>query len=227
MKSCRVVIFGYSKLGEEVAEQLVSRRYKLLVVDTDKANLERARKQGHEVAEIDYTDDKEMRSIGLGGDVDILFSLFPEDADNVFVTIAARALDERVHILAIAESPESAYKLKAAGANKIIDPFEISGRRLSDLLYRPMVVDILDKTVFGKADLQVAEVQLSRRSPLLRRRLEALRLEERFFLIILGIIRGGTFTFATKGRGYPLEEGDVLVVIGPGEEVERFQRGVQ
>ncbi len=224
MRNCRVVIFGYSKLGEEVAEHLLTSRYDLLVVDTDKANIEKARRQGLEVAEIDYTDDEEMRNIGLGRDIDVVFCLFPEDADNVFVTISARALDEKVHILAIAESLESAYKLKAAGADKIIDPFEISGRRLSDLLYRPIVVDILDRTVFGKADLQVGEVEAG---ALQGRKLAELALEERFFLLILGIIRSGTFIFATEGSMVPLEEGDVLVVIGPGGEVDRFQREIR
>ncbi|WP_340121615.1 NAD-binding protein [Methylobacter svalbardensis] len=46
----------------------------------------------------------------------------PTHFDNVFLTVSARAIDKNITIVAIVDDPESAEKLLAAGANKIIDP---------------------------------------------------------------------------------------------------------
>jgi voltage-gated potassium channel len=86
---------------------------------------------------------------GIGADVDILFCFYPRDSDNVFLTLSARAIDKALTIVAIVDDPESAEKLLAAGANKIIDPYEICGRKTHDMLTKPDITNILDTLYSG------------------------------------------------------------------------------
>lgn len=130
----KVVIFGYNRLSFEAMSRLGLNFYQLLVVETDEEQAILARENDFEVSGIDFRSDDDLRSIGIGEDVDVIFCFFPDDADNVFLTISARSLDKKLHIIAVVENPDSAEKLLAAGANKIIDPYEICGRKIYELI---------------------------------------------------------------------------------------------
>jgi len=153
-----VAVFGYNRLSFEVASRLDSELYKIVVIDHDPVQLALARDNGLEAVCIDFRSDEDLKAVGIGSRIDTLFCFFEQDSDNVFLTLSARALDKELNIIAIVDSPESAGKLLAAGANKIIDPYEICGRKIHDILKRPDITDIFDHTVFGRHDLHLAEV---------------------------------------------------------------------
>jgi len=71
-------------------------------------------------------------------------------------------------------------------------------------------------------ELQMAEVTLSRRSPLAGQTLRSARVQEQFGLIVLAIWRQGT-VLARRLRDVPLRFGDILLVQGPGHALERVQ----
>lgn len=226
MKPQRIALFGYAKLGMEVANHLCRTGCELLVVDRDDGNLARAAERGLQTLKCDYTDDLELARAGVGGGLDLIFVLLPEDAENVFLTISARALAPRLTIVAVSDSPGSAAKLLAAGADKVIDPFEIAARRITDLIRKPLVVDMLDQTVFGQADLELAEVEVLPGSGLVGLGLGAVDLREGYELVVIGAVVGGAerhLRFAAEDAGYRLCRGDVLLVAGPSGDVVRFR----
>ncbi|CAA9258654.1 MAG: hypothetical protein AVDCRST_MAG26-2231 [uncultured Chloroflexia bacterium] len=71
-------------------------------------------------------------------------------------------------------------------------------------------------------ELQMAEVTLSRRSPLAGQTLRSARVQEQFGLIVLAIWRQGA-VMARRLRDVPLRFGDILLVQGPGHALERVQ----
>lgn len=218
----RIAVFGYHKLGMEVAKHLACTPCELLVIDSHDDNLGRAAERGYATLKCDYTDDLELARAGIGRDIDLIFCLLPEEAQNVFLVISARALAERLIIVAVSDSPGSEQKLRAAGADKVIDPFEIAGRRISDLLARPTVVDILDQTVFGGADLEMAEVEISREGRLAGRHLHDVSRLTGGNLVVVGLVRSGyerELRFALETPEYALAPGDVLMVVGPAADV--------
>jgi voltage-gated potassium channel len=155
-----------------------------------------------------------------------VFCLLLEDSENVFLAISARALDPRLRIVAVCQAPEAAPKLLAAGADKVVDPYEISGARVHELLERPLVVELMEQTVFGLQDLNIAEVTIPAGTWLHGVRLSELRRHMRQNVILLGVVdleRGKNLIFSTRGIDHNLDYGDVLVVIGPARDVENFR----
>ena len=73
-------------------------------------------------------------------------------------------MDKELNIVAIVDSRVLAEKLLAAGANKIIDPYEIRGCKIHDMLKRPDINDIFDHAVFGRHDLHLAVVMIPENS---------------------------------------------------------------
>lgn len=225
--SSPILIFGCNSLSLEVARQLTLQGREFALVSSDKVALLQAKARSYRTLEIDYTDDKALIKAGLGADVEVAFVLFQEDSRNVFLTISMRPLASSLRIVALAHSDDSRNKLVAAGADKVIDPYEISGRKIYDLMKRPLIAETMDSLVFGEESLNLEEVRVCAGSPLDGRRLGELELSSNYNLVLLGVVDrelGDQFIFSTSGVDHRLDPGDVLVVIGPVEELDRFRR---
>ena len=226
----RFAVFGCNPLAIEVAWRLSMAKTPFVMVDSDVALVDAANKEGLVAGLIDYTDDEALRAVGIGGHIEGMFSLFTEDSENVFLAISARALDPHLRIVAVCQAPEAAPKLLAAGANKVVDPYEISGARVHELIERPEVVDLLEQTVFGQQDLNAAEITIPRNSWLHGVHLSALRKVMTQNLILLGVVdleRGKELILSTRGIDHKLDYDDVLVVIGARCEIDSFRELIE
>jgi len=225
----RIVVFGYSVMSLEVMKRLNAKQHSVLFISEDEDEAALISDQGFETMIIDFRNDEELKLVGIGFDVDIIFCFYPTDSDNVFLTISARALDKELNIIAIVDDPESAEKLLAAGANKIIDPYEICARRTHNMLIKPDVTNVLDNTVFGQHDLNIAQIEIPKGSYLEDSKSSDLKLAEKYNLILIGIVDrelGDALHFAISEKKHTLNAGDVLVVLGPSNEIEHFKSAV-
>jgi voltage-gated potassium channel len=226
----RIAVFGYSIMSIEVMSRLNKDQYSFVFIGKDESETALVEEKGFETKIIDFRNDDELKSIGIGTDVDILFCFYPRDSDNVFLTISARAIDKTLTIVAIVDDPESAEKLLAAGANKIIDPYEICGRKTHDMLAKPDITNILDHTVFGRHDLHIAQIEIPEGSCLENTMSSELKLNEKHNLILIGVVdkeSGEALHFAISENDYILNAGDVLVVLGPSREIRSFKEEVE
>jgi len=226
----KFAVFGCNPLAIEVAWRLSLAKTPFVMVDSDAALVEAANKEGLVAELIDYTDDDALRSVGIGSHIEGMFCLFTEDSENVFLAISARALDPHLRIVAVCQAPEAAPKLLAAGADKVVDPYEISGARVHELIERPEVVELLEQTVFGQQDLNAAEITIPRHSWLHGVHLSALRKVMTQNLILLGVVdleRGKDLILSTRGIDHKLDYDDVLVVIGARSEIDAFRELIE
>lgn len=225
MAKKKVALFGYNKVSRAAASRLAKGPYDVLVVDLDEQRLEQASAKGFATLAIDFRSDDALHAMGIGRDIEMIFCFFAEDSENVFLTISARAIAPRLSIIAIVKDPESADKLLAAGADKIINPYEICGRKIYELIKKPVITDILDHTVFGRDDLNMAEVEIPLGSVLENTQLSDLNLEKKFNLILIGVVDkelGSDLLFSIGDQDHKLDAGDILVVLGPAQEIAAF-----
>ena len=222
----RFALFGCNPLAIEVARRLTMARTPFVMLDSDAALVEAAHKEGMLARQIDYTDDDALRDVGIGSHIEGVFCLFAEDSENVFLAISARALDPQLRIVAVCQAPQAAPKLLAAGADKVVDPYEISGARVHELIQRPEVVELLEQTVFGQQDLNIAEITIPHHSWLHGVHLSGLRKVMTQNVLLLGVVdleRGKDLIFSTRGIDHRLDYDDVLVVIGARSEIDAFR----
>ncbi|OYY94009.1 MAG: hypothetical protein B7Y41_08725 [Hydrogenophilales bacterium 28-61-23] len=222
----RYALFGCNALAIEVAWRLTMAKLAFVMLDRDATLVEQARQEGLAAEHLDYTDDDALRAVGIGGNVEGVFCMLREDSENVFLAISARALSPGLRIVAVCRSPEAADKLLAAGADKVVDPYEVSGARVHELIERPEVVELMEHTVFGLQDLNIAEVTIPVSSWLHGVRLNQLRKHMTQNVLLLGVVdreRGKDMIFSARGIDHNLDYDDVLVVIGPQRDVAAFQ----
>ena len=226
MKQTRLALFGCNQLAMEVALRLAASETRFVMIDRDPALVEKADRAGFDARVMDFTDDDSLREVGVGAEIDRVFCLLPEDSENVFLAISARAIDPNLRIIAVCQDPEAVRKLHAAGADKVVDPYEISGARVHELIERPEVVELLEQTVFGRQDLNVAEIAIPGASWLCGQPLAVLRRHMTQNLILLGVVDlelGMDLIFSPRGVDHKLDQDDILVVIGPRRQIDALR----
>lgn len=230
MNTRGIAIFGYYRSAVEVAAYLRAREHRIIIIDDNKDNLEKARRAGFEVAELDFRDDSELKKLDLGNQIDVLFCLFPDDAENVFLAISARALAPEVRIFAVAHDSRATPNLWAAGVDKVIETEAITGHRIWDILNRPIVTGIMDRTLFGQADLNIAEIPVNEGSFLDGLPVGEADLESRYDLILTGLVDQDKKEHFIHGKDVAdirIGPDTLLLVIGPASAIERLKQDMQ
>jgi voltage-gated potassium channel len=219
------IIFGGGEQGMAIAKWLGKQTGGILIVTSNPEKKIEIEKKGFNAIVIEHIEDENLQAIGIGQWVSTIFCMFQEDAHNVFVTLSARALAPNLRILGIADTNGSGQKLMAAGATKVIDPYEITGNRINELIQRPLLVKTLENTILGKANLDLSEIKIKNTSAIKGRRLSEINLDK-YNLILLGVVNqslSDRLMFNTAGLDHQLDADDYLVVIGPLEEIQHFR----
>ncbi|MEZ5069716.1 MAG: potassium channel protein [Bacteroidales bacterium] len=139
-----VVICGYGRNGKQAAIELLEHQEEIVIVESKPDIVQHLRQTpGMLYIEGDATDENVLILANLP-EAKALITTLPEDADNLFVVLTARELNEKLTIISRASAENSDVKLKRAGATNVIMPDRVGGRRMAKLVARPDVVEFID-----------------------------------------------------------------------------------
>ena len=146
------------------------------------------------------------------------------DAENVYVTLSARALRPDLIIVARARTEASEPKLLRAGATRVVNPQRIGGQRIAAAALQPNVVEFLDVVMHdGSLEFRLEEVPVRGGSRLAGRTLEEASVGETTGALVLAL-RGRDGTFLTNPpMQTPVEAGYVLIAIGTQQQLSALQ----
>jgi voltage-gated potassium channel len=152
------VICAYGRVGRAVTEELQRRSYMSVVIES-KPELERLlEKHGVRYISGDPADEAVLRQAGIERARGLICAV-DSDAANVFITLTARALNPDLRIVARASERASIDKLVRAGADEIVSPYGLTGRRMAVLAVQPSVLEVLDLLNLG-SDIRLEEVSV-------------------------------------------------------------------
>ena len=141
---------------------------------------------------------------------------------NVYVVLTARGLNPDLHIVARAVEEQAEPKLIRAGASRVVAPIIIGSQSMARALLKPAIADFMDSIVAETLDLVFEEVAIDSTSPYANGYLKDTNLASELSLIVVAIRRkGGELAFQPKGDTL-IEDGDLLIVIGKAESVQRL-----
>jgi len=160
------VLCGYGRVGSTVAHELAHDGERFVVIDANPASLKRARDDGYLVVEGDATDDATLRAGGITRAKGLVATI-DSDAQNVYVILSARALNPGLFVVGRASTSAAEEKLARAGADRVVSPYTMAGRRLAGLAVRPRVVDFLDAALsHGELSFSLEELHVRAGGPL-------------------------------------------------------------
>ena len=217
------IICGYGRMGELVAKQMLKavNAPQLVVIDRNAERLAECAEAGLLFVDADATTEEALEEAGVGR-AKGLVSLVASDAENVFICLTAREIAPRLTIVARALEERSADKLRRAGADKVVSPYLVGGHRLSQAVLQPAVAEFLEFAAGHDLQLELEETRICKGSSLIGKQLKDSGLRSELELIVLAIRRRNAEMIFNPGALSVLEEGDTLIVMGPGKNVVKL-----
>ncbi len=216
-----VIVCGYGRFGRVVVDELAGAGTELVVIDQD-ASLEPellGSGVGYVIGSAVSDDVLERARIHAARAIVVATS---SEADNVFITLAARELNPRIRVHARGESEAGVRRLRRAGAHHVTSPFQMGGLRTAASILRPAVVDFLELSSHRHDEaVDLEEIEVAVGASLAGREVADVE-REVGRLRIVAQKRGEEPIRLVPEPGARLEPGDYLVVIGDCEALARL-----
>jgi voltage-gated potassium channel len=217
------VVCGYGRMGRLVAEEFSSAGLPFVVIDREPKVLE-GFGIPHGIPLVgDATADDVLRRAGVER-ARALVTAAASDADNLFITMSARLISERLVIVARAEGEGAEVKLRRAGASRVVSPYSIGGHRVAQAVLRPNAMDFIElATRTGHLELQIEEVEVGAGSPLVGRSIKASPIRSELGIIIVAIKKPGGKMAFNPSPDTTLEASDLLITLGHRQQLDRLE----
>lgn len=142
------VICGYGRVGREVAHELASRDETFVIIDRNEHTLATAEHPGAVVVRGDATEEETLRAAGVER-ARALIAAADSDVENTYIVLTARALNASLFIVARAGSDSAERRMSSAGADRVVSPYRIGGRRMALSAAQPMLSEFIDTLAAG------------------------------------------------------------------------------
>ncbi|HEY0393386.1 MAG TPA: NAD-binding protein [Candidatus Elarobacter sp.] len=215
------ILCGYGRVGREIARDFTTEKIPFVVIDINPDSLDRAAAEGLAVMHGNAADVATLQAAGIA-EARGLITAVDHDADNIYVTLSARVLKPELFIVARANAEDAERKLRLAGANRVISPYTIGGRRMASLAMRPTAVEFVDTVLSAdNGQLLLEDITIAAGSSWIGRALVELFPggDEAF---VLALKRAGAMRFRPT-PDTELRAGDELVAAGPPQAIRALE----
>ena len=217
------IICGFGRVGRRVAEEFRHEGAEFVVLDFSPAAKEAAEEEGALFIEGNGTDDEDLLRAGLER-ARGLVAASDDDADNLYITLSARTANPNLLIVARASNEDASKKLRLAGADRIVQPYQAAGRVMAGLMLRPQVSAFVDVvTSASGTDLRFEEIEVTESCGQGGKSIRDLDIRKQTGALIVALRkRDGTFDTTPTPEAL-LEVGDVLIAAGTEEELRGLE----
>jgi voltage-gated potassium channel len=217
------IVCGFGRVGHQVCVELEQEGRPLVVVDANQTSIDRARAQGYAIVIGDAGDDQTLLDAGLERATGLVAAV-DSDAANIMVVLSARALNPELYIVARANVEDTEAKLLRAGADRVISPYSLGGRRIAEMLMRPDVVDFLDVVMHDESlELFLENLVVAQGCSLDRCSIGQARIRGETGANILGLKRKEGGLVIAPEASTVLYDGDVLIALGTRQQLEALE----
>ncbi len=217
------IICGYGRIGSIVAQQFRRQRVPFVVIDRDAERLQTAAATGALTLEADASREEVLKRAGIERARGLIAAV-GTDAENVYTVLSARVMRPDLFIVGRAETDDATLKLKRAGADRVISPYQIGGVQMAQTALRPAVVDFVELATSSESlELAMEEIGVSAGSALVNRTIVEANVRSRFGVIVVGIQRQDRRMEFNPPPDAAIRSGDKLVVLGPPDSLKQLE----
>lgn len=214
------IICGYGRIGRDVTINLAKTGIPVVVVDREQ--LFKTELEKHQIPVV--VGDASHEEILQKARIDKargLVSAVTSEAENVFITMTARDLNPNLFIISRFEEDATQKKLFRAGANKVINPYQIGSEKITQIIIKPTISKILDfAQQRGQFELNIEELALSENNQLIGKTIRNCGIRDQHNVIIIAIETTNGDIITNPGPDYTFQENDRLVMIANSAEIK-------
>lgn len=218
------IICGYGRMGQQIMKDLTRYNVPCVVVEWNPEQLPKLREQNIPHVEGKASEDPMLVKAGIKR-AKGLIAVAPSDEENVFIVLTAKVLNPKLFIVARSILKENEDKLKHAGADMVVSPYVLGGRRMAAAVIRPEVMDFLDLVVHSDGlETEMASVTVPPGSPCIGKTLRNLNLWENCEVTLLAVKRQGEDLHANPSPSFVIREDDELIIMGTPSQIDAAKK---
>lgn len=208
------IIVGYGRMGKALCLALKEKKVPFVLVERDAIKVQEAEHRGYLVVVGDAVEESAFEEARIKY-ARALATCLPNDADNVFVTLTARAMNPDLNIISRAEEPSTQPKLIRAGADRVICPPLLSATKVSAMMLNPTDDHGEHATSVKKSTgIHIVEMFVDELPVLMDKPLGENYVRTKTAMSLIAVDRGAQRELNPTSLFVPLS-GDKLIFVGP------------
>jgi voltage-gated potassium channel len=216
------IVCGYGRMGKHICMDLENENVPFVVIEKEKELVDQLIEIGYTYVVGDSSSDEILNEARIK-QAKGLIAVVSSDAENVFTTLSAKALNPSIFVVSRCLSDESESKLKKAGADRVVKTYEMVSHRMANLLLHPAVAEFLNiVAASGPTGLRLEELPIQEGSPLIGKTLAESPIKSQLNIMIVVINRNSGQFIYNPGSDEIIQLGDRLLAIGETENLKEF-----
>jgi voltage-gated potassium channel len=138
-----VIICGFGRVGQHIAMQLEKHQQDFVVIDSREVNALKARRLGYLVIQADASKNEVLINAGIMNRATAVLCTTSDDVVNVYITLTSRHLNPDIRIISRVNNQDNVKKLHQAGADNVIQPFEIAAMLVAEYIGQPVAFEAI------------------------------------------------------------------------------------
>jgi len=216
------IICGFGRMGRVIADDFIHRKKETVIVENDPEIIAHLAEHGYTYIEGSSTEDETLQKAGIER-AKGLVAVLSTDADNLFVTLSARKLNTDLFILTRCSEKSTQDKMRTAGANKVVNPYEIGGYKMAQMVLSPHVDDFIEiVSRQRKLNLAIDQIKVLENSELTGKALKDTPIRSKYDTIITAILDSSNEMKFNPSSETVIQAGDILICIGDRDNLEEL-----
>ncbi|BAS28338.1 TrkA-N domain protein [Limnochorda pilosa] len=214
-KAKQVAVIGLGDFGYTMAVELYQLGHEVLALDKDEEKVQDITEYVTHAAVCDATDEEQLRNLGLGN-FELAVVAIGRIEDSILAVSCLQDLNVP-KVVAKGTSRAHSLVLERLGVDQVVHPEADMARRVARNLTFPHLREILElQANYAVGDLMVPDSFVGQT-------LSELDLRRRYQVSVLAVHRPGKETETLPGGNYRFEKGDIIILIGREEDMERLE----
>ncbi|WP_240375031.1 potassium channel family protein [Bacillus piscicola] len=208
-------VIGLGRFGGSICRALASEGMDVLAIDLDEEKVKEYASIVTQAAIADTTDEKALKGLGIRNFDHVIVAIGDNIQASILTTLILDEMDVR-HITVKAQNDYHEKVLRRIGADEVVHPERDIGVRIAHNVVSRNVLDYLELSD------EYSIVELAAGNKLDGKKIIDLDLRSKYGCNILAIKRGDDIHVSPEPEE-SLQNGDVLIVIGADEDINRVE----
>ncbi len=211
-----IVIFGFGRMGQVLAEELKKAHKRFIVVDINKYNIFKAKELGYLYMQADAANYETISKLIFENEVNKVVVSTENDALNLSILLTIKAERKDIEVIVRSNSYENIKKFKIAKADHIIFPYETVAEVAVEYIGNSVKFDAIDNILLQRSSITLDEINVLEGSGFVGKTIDDLGIDD-MHITTIAILKEGNinnFVFNPDHANYKFEINDSLIVVG-------------
>ncbi|WP_404306064.1 NAD-binding protein [Neorhodopirellula lusitana] len=127
------IVCGFGEIGGAICGELVQQQLPFVVITADSDSGAAIEREGFASVKGNPTADASLKQAGIEHAKGVI-AVLADDADNLFISLAARELNPKILIIARGEDSGVEDRILRAGADIVVSPMKLGGQQIATLI---------------------------------------------------------------------------------------------